>query len=151
MENEKEFSLLFLLLAHHETKDLHRTIHVRLVGKDYYLCARCAGKYLGVLGVFILSLILGLQIPAWLHWLITTFFPLPSTVDWLTQRKGMRESKNWIRIITGYLLGIAWGSLFLSLIKGMLHLFLYGILILVTYLASIFILSWKINALKNST
>jgi len=79
------------------------------------------------------------------------FFPLPSTIDWLTQSIGVRESKNWIRVLSGHLLGIAWGLLFLSLIKGMLYLFLYGILILATYFASIFIFSWKINTLKNST
>ena len=146
---EDEPSLLFLLLAHHEVKNLHRTIHIRFLGKDYYLCSRCTGKYSGILAAFVLFL-LGLQIPAWLHLLIMAFFPLPSTVDWLTQSIGMRESKNWIRVITGYLLGIALTLLFLSLIEGTFHLFLYGVLILAAYLAPIFIFSWKINALKNS-
>jgi len=78
------------------------------------------------------------------------FFPLPSTIDWLTQSIGIRESKNWIRVLTGHLLGIAWGLLFLSLISGMLHLFLHGVLILATYVASVFLFIWKTNALKNS-
>ena len=121
MKEEEEPSLLFLLLAHHETKNLRRTIHVRLLGKDYYFCSRCTGKYSGALAVFVL-LLTGLQVPAWLHLLIMTFFPLPSTIDWLTQTMGMRESKNWLRILTGHLLGIAWGLLFLSLISGRLGL-----------------------------
>ena len=145
---EKEPSLLFLLLAHHETKNLHRTIHMHFLGKDYYLCSRCTGKYSGILTVFVLFL-LGFQIPGWLHLLIMAFFPLPSAVDWLTQSVGMRESKNWIRILTGHLLGIAWGHLFLSLVNGMLHVFLYGLVILATYFISIFILCWKTNMLKN--
>jgi len=145
---EEESSLLFLLLAHHETKNLHRTIHIRFLEKDYYLCSRCTGKYVGMLAVCV-SFLLGSHISVWLHLLIMAFFPLPSTIDWITQSVGMRESKNWIRVLTGYLLGIAWGLLFLSLIKGMLHLFLCGILILATYLASIFIFSWKTGILKN--
>jgi len=147
LKDEEEPSLSFLLLAHHETKNLHRTIHMRFLGKDYYLCSRCTGKYSGVLAVFV-SFLLGLHIPTWLHLLIMAFFPLPSTIDWLTQSIGIRESKNWIRILTGHMLGIAWGLLFLSLIRNMLHLFLYGVLILATYFASIFIFIWKMNTLK---
>lgn len=136
LKEEEEPSLSFLLLAHHETENLRRTIHTRFLGKDYYLCSRCTGKYSGILAVFV-SFLLGLHIPAWLHLLIMASFPLPSTIDWLTQSIGVRESKNWIRVVTGHLLGIAWGLLFLSLIRGMLSLLLYGVLILATYLASI--------------
>jgi len=147
LKEDEEPSLSFLLLAHHETKDLRRTIHIRFLGKDYYLCSRCTGKYSGVLAVFV-SFLLGLHIPSWMHLLIMAFFPLPSTIDWLTQSIGMRESKNWIRILTGHMLGIAWGLLFLALIKGTLHLFSYGALMLATYLALIFIFIRKINTLK---
>jgi len=150
LKDEEEPSLLFLLLAHHETKKLHRTIHIGFLGKDYYLCSRCTGKYFGVLAVFV-SFLLGLHIPVWLHLLIMALFPLPSTIDWMTQSIGMRESKNWIRILTGHMLGIAWGLLFLSLIRGMLYLFLYGVLILAAYFASIFIFILKIKPLKNPT
>jgi len=148
LKEEEETSLAFLLLSHHEIENLHRTIHIRFMGKEYYLCSRCAGKYSGVLAVFV-SFLLGLNIPGEVHLLIMALFPLPSTIDWLTQSIGIRESKNWIRVITGHMLGIAWGLLFISLISGMLNLFLYGFLILATYLASIFLFIWKTNALKN--
>ena len=148
MKEEEEISLAFLLLSHHEIENLHRTIHIRFMGKEYYFCSRCTGKFSGVIAVFVLFL-LGLNIPREAYLLIMALFPLPSTIDWVTQSIGIRESKNWIRVITGHLLGITWGLLFLSLIGGMLHLFFYGVLILATYLASILLFIWKTGAPKN--
>jgi uncharacterized membrane protein len=148
LKDEKEPSYLFLLLSHHEPKNLHRTIHVRLLGKDFYFCSRCTGKYSGVLLVFVLFLA-GFRIPAWLNLCIIALFPLPATIDWLTQTIRMRESKTWIRIITGFLLGNAWAILLLSLISGMLLIFFYGIVILAVYASSIGIVVWKSKILEN--
>jgi len=118
------------------------------MGKDYHFCSRCLGKYSGILAVFVLFLT-GLRVPMWLHLWGMALFPLPATVDWLTQSMRMRESKNGIRLFTGFLFGNAWGLLFLSLICGMFLHFFYGIIILAAYLSLIGILGWKTNLLKN--
>ena len=131
----KKQKLLFLLLSHHGSEKLHRTIHVRLWGKDLYFCARGVGRYSGLLSAVTASYLL--TFPSWFYSLIFVFFPLPSIVDWITQKLGSRESRNWIRVTTGYLLGIAQGYLLISLVKGMTQLSVFGITVLVLYLFSV--------------
>ena len=123
MDKKDWHYLLFLLLSHHKPDKLHRTIHINIRGKTIYLCARCTGKYSALLSVFI-AWFLGYGFPAWAYFPLFTFLPLPSVVDWFTQSCKLRESKNTIRVCTGFLLGIAEGLVLLTIVKGMLHLFL---------------------------
>ena len=148
MNNEDEPSLIFFLLSHHRPEQLHRTIHISIRGKDLYLCARCTGVWAGIISTF-LVFFLGLDLPPWLYLLLLTVLPAPATIDWITQSYKLRESKNATRMGTGYLLGIGWGLFILLLAKGMIHLFLFALMILGVYIFSVYIIARKTNFLDN--
>ena len=142
MNKEDWHMLLFLLLSHHRSEKLHRTIHLNLRGKNIYLCARCIGIYSGILSLFI-AWFLGFEIPAWLYLPLILILPLPSAVDWITQSCKLRESKNPIRIFTGFFFGITQGLFLLMLVKGLFYLFLYALVIVGFYFLSVCIIAWK--------
>ena len=142
MDKEDLHSLLFFLLSHHKPEKLHRTIRISLRGRNVYLCARCTGIYTGILSVLI-AWFLGFNFPEWLYLPLFSILPAPSIVDWLTQSCKLRESRNTIRISTGYLLGISEGLFFLMLIKGLFYLFLFALAVLGGYIFSIYAVAWK--------
>jgi len=113
MNKEDWHLLLFLLLSHHRPEQLHRTIHVNFRGRNVYLCARCTGEYSGILSLFI-AWFFGFEFPAWLYLPLISTLPLPSAFDWVTQSCKLRESRNTIRISTGFLLGITKGLFLLG-------------------------------------
>lgn len=129
-ETGKE-SLLFLLLAHHRHDQLQRTIHVKLWNWNLYLCARGVGRYSGLITVFILSSFF--QVPLWFYPLSFVFFPIPSMVDWALQKSGARESRNSLRIPTGFLVGISQGLLIVSYLQSMQTVFAFGIIVMILY------------------
>lgn len=130
-KGKKKESLLFLLLSHHRADKLHRTIQVRIGQHDLYLCARGVGRYSGLIISFILNIIL--SFPLWLYSFSFVFFPLPSTIDWATQKIGLRESGNSIRVSTGFLLGVSQGLLILSYMKGLRQTTVFGVTVLIIY------------------
>lgn len=142
---EKERSLIFFLLSHHRPEKLHRTIHICLCGKNIYLCARCTGISAGLIS----TLISGLNPPTLLYICLLATLPLPAAIDWITQTYGFRESKNIIRVGTGFLLGIGWGLFILSIIRGIINIILFAITILNLYIISIYLIARKTNLLKN--
>jgi len=148
MDKEDWHLLLFLLLSHHRPEKLHRTIHVSFRGRNLYLCARCTGIYSGILSLFV-AWFLGFDFPAWLYLPLFSILPLPSTVDWLTQSCKLRESRNPIRVSTGYLLGISGGLFLLMLVKGMFYLFLQALAIFGAYIFSIYVIAWKTKFLDS--
>ena len=124
-------SLLFLLLAHHRSDQLHRTIHISLGKRDIYICARGLGRYSGLAAAFILNSFI--RIPLWFYPFSFVFSPLPSMVDWATQKIGWRESRNAIRVPMGFLLGFGQGLLILSFLKGLKPIYTFGIMVLLVY------------------
>ncbi|NDW17348.1 DUF2085 domain-containing protein [Dysgonomonas sp. 216] len=70
-------------------------------GKQFPVCARCTGVYMGYLSIipFAFSLI---SINFWFSCLLL----LPTVVDGLTQAYCKRESNNFIRVTTGFCAGI---------------------------------------------
>jgi len=148
MDEEDRRLLLFLLLSHHRPEKLHRTIRVNFRGRNVYLCARCTGIYSGILSVFV-AWFLGFDFPTWLYLPLFSLLPVPSTVDWITQSCKLRESKNPIRISTGYILGISCGIFFLMLVKGLFYLFLCALAILGAYIFSIYVIAWKTKFLDS--
>jgi len=148
MDKKDWHLLLFLLLSHHRPEKLDRTIRVSFRGRNIYLCARCTGKYSGILSVFV-AWFLGFDFPIWLYLLLVSILPAPSIVDWITQSCKLRESRNTIRICTGYLLGIGEGLFLLMLVKGMFYLFLYALAILGAYILSIYVIAWKTRFLDS--
>ncbi len=142
MEKEDRLSLLFLLLSHHKPEKLHRTIRIGLGEKNIYLCARCTGINIGIVSVCV-AWFFNFNLPTWSYLPSLFILPAPSMVDWVTQSCKLRESRNSIRICTGFLLGICWGLFFLLLVKGMFFLFLYALAILGGYILLIYIIALK--------
>jgi len=81
---------------------------IKMLGYTFPLCARCTGLWFGF-GMGLFFRILGLHMP--LVFAIT--FMLPLAIDWFTQFLGSRESNNLLRLLTGFLFGIATNMLFL--------------------------------------
>jgi len=148
MDKEDLHLLLFLLLSHHRPEKLHRTIRINFRGRNVYICARCTGVYSGILSVFI-AWFLGLNFPTWLYLPLYSILPLPAVVDWITQSCKLRESRNPLRVSTGYLLGISEGLFFLMLVRGMFYLFLWAFAILGAYILSIYVIAWKTSFLDS--
>lgn len=124
-------SLLFLLLAHHRSDKLHRTIHIRLGQRDLHLCARGLGRYSGFVAAFVMNGLL--SIPRWLYPFSFVFFPLPSTIDWVLQKTCWRESRNAVRVPTGFLLGVSQGLLIVSFLQGLTPVYTFGVGVLLVY------------------
>jgi len=148
MDGEDEPSLLFLLLSHHRPQKLHRTIHIHIKGRDIHLCARCTGIWAGIITAF-LAFFFRLDLPAWLYVFLLAILPAPAMLDWVTQTCKLRESRNAIRVLTGYFSGIGWGIFFILLAKGMFHSFLVALIILGMYIFTIYIIARKTNFLDD--
>jgi uncharacterized membrane protein len=142
MNKEDRRLLLFLLLSHHRPDQLHRTIRLPLGGRNIYLCARCTGEYSAILILFI-AWFLGFEFPEWLYLPLISILPLPSAVDWVTQSCKLRESRNMIRVFTGFLLGITKGLFLLMLVKGLFYMLLPATVICGGYILSICLIAWK--------
>ncbi len=99
-EFETMTSIARLLLEHHPPWLRSRCLCLRLFERKIYVCARCTGTLLGALAAFIL----GLKIS---DPLIITLLAMPALMDWGTQKTGLRESSNSLRVITGFTLGSA--------------------------------------------
>lgn len=140
--------LLFLLLSHHPPEKLHRTIRVGFGGRNVYLCARCTGRYLSLIGVFV-AYFLGLRFPLWLYLPLVSILPMPAAVDWLTQSGKLRESRNSLRLGTGLLLGIMEALILLLAINGILGAFLAAIAIIGVYVFSIVVIVLKTDFLNS--
>lgn len=140
--------LLFLLLSHHPAEKLHRTICLGFRGKTVYLCARCAGRYLGIVNV-LAAYFLGFRFPLWLYLPLILVLPMPAAVDWLTQSCKLRESRNSIRVGTGLLLGITEALLLLLLINGMFYTLLIAMIIIGIYAFVIYMIALKTKYLDS--
>jgi len=141
--------LLLLLLSHHRPEKLDRTIHVRFKGESIHICARCIGTYSAVLMMIVFVWFLGFDFPVELYIPLIAILPTPTTLDWITQSCKVRESRNIIRISTGFLLGLSQGLFLLIIIKGMFTLFLQVIIIIGIYFLSIYIIAWKTKCLDS--
>jgi uncharacterized membrane protein len=148
MDKQDWHLLLFLLLSHHPPERLHRTIRMPLRGRNIYLCARCTGQLSGILSLLV-AWFLGFEFPAWLYLSLVAILPLPSAVDWVTQSCKLRESRNTIRVATGFLLGVTKGLLLLMLIKGLFYMLLLAFAIGGVYVSSIVLIAWKTKFLDS--
>ena len=138
--------LLFLIGSHHPLDKLHRTIRLSFKGKRSYLCSRCTGTGLGIIGVFVANTF-GLGFPIEFYLPLISFLPLVAAIDWFTQSAKLRESNNWIRVSSGFLLGISEALFLLLIIKGFIFLFLAGLVIIFAYACSIYLIAAKTKCL----
>ncbi len=139
-------NLLLFLISHHHEDQLHHTVCFKFRGKKLHVCARGLGKYSALISstLFFFSF----NLPDWLRIFILVGFPLPSFADWITQTLSMRESKNWMRVCTGFFLGCAYGLLLKLMIVGD-ELFVFGILVLISFTILAFLVKMYGRRIKN--
>lgn len=126
------------LIAHHFPNRYSRTLELRVGGHSYHLCARCTGQLVGFLGVLILFLA-----SPWFAdvavtptaALILGLCPSASMADWLAQTTRSRESTNPRRVVSGIMLGAAFGGLIAYGISLHGLLFVGSLAVLGIYLA----------------
>jgi uncharacterized membrane protein len=148
MDKQDWHLLLFLLLSHHPPEKLNRTIRLPFRGRNIYLCARCTGQLLGILSLLI-AWFLGFELPAWLYLPLIVVLPLSGVIDWVTQSCKLRESRNTIRVSTGFLLGVTKGLYLLMLVKGWFYMLLLAIAIGGVYVLSICLVAWRTKLLDS--
>ncbi|MDR1198502.1 MAG: DUF2085 domain-containing protein [Prevotellaceae bacterium] len=91
-------------------------------GKQFPVCARCTGIYIGYIAIFIFAITLTYIPLLWSFALL-----LPALIDGLTQAYCHRESNNILRLITGIMLGIgisSLGAIFAEIISNLIIHFL---------------------------
>jgi uncharacterized membrane protein len=138
--------LLFLLASHHPKEKLHRTIRISFRGKNLYLCSRCTGVALGMAMTFAGNAF-GFSLPIALYLPLISLLPLMAVVDWFTQSAKLRESKTWIRLTSGFFLGISEALSLLLLIGGFYSNFLIVFGIVAIYAISIYLVAVKTKCL----
>lgn len=72
------------------------------------LCSRCFGIFLGI---FILGIFFGIKGKNKIYWKSSFVLMIPIIIDGVTQLKGLRQSNNSLRFITGFLGGIGAGMI----------------------------------------
>ncbi len=126
------------LIAHHFPNRYNRTLQLRRSGRAYHFCARCTGELIGF-GVYIA---LFLTFPGFASGSSTPLAatligigPIVALIDWLTQTVRARESTNPIRVLSGGLVGAAFGGWVAFGVAQHWTLFALGTLMLGAYLA----------------
>ncbi len=105
----KEDSLSFLVLSHHTRANLNRTWKLRVRGKDLYICSRCTGVAIGFVAALLFrqAVLLFSQ-----NSILLLALPAFAMADWVLQTLKLHESKNPVRIASGFFLGLCWASMF---------------------------------------
>ena len=103
------------------------------------LCARCLGYFIGFITPFFILEYYKINFLRFLdpnvQQIACILFALPLTLDWVTQSWGMRKSNNWIRLVTGILMGV--DALLFSKLEGspQIRIFLFvSVALSVTFL-----------------
>ena len=138
--------LLFLMISHHPQERLHRTIRIGFKRKSIYICSRCTGTILGMTAIFAVNAF-GLKFPIEFYLPLISFLPLVAAIDWFTQSAKLRESKNWLRVSSGFLLGNSEALVLLLIIDGFFLNFLVALGIASVYALSIYLIASKTKCL----
>jgi uncharacterized membrane protein len=122
-----------IIFSHHPFSEWNRTLQFKLFNQRIVLCTRCTGQYMA----FTIALVLG-EIFRWDFNLVVTYLlPLPATFDWLTQALKLRESKTWIRLITGGLFGVWLANVLLALFIWNSSALIHTCIQIVAYVSSV--------------
>ncbi len=100
------------LLCHQREDRTYKVCNAYLL-----VCSRCLGIYAGFLFSFVILLLVSGFFVQKANFLYAFAFIVPMAADGLTQLFGLRESKNWLRFITGYLAGTGVAYLFYSFVN----------------------------------
>lgn len=123
-------------LSHHEPTEYYKCFHLKIKGNDIYICSRCLGVYIGILSGLILGLSLFLD--PLISLIIMAIFPLLALLDWALSTFTSYKSHNFVRFISGVLLGTAYSSGLLLVLKN--RMILSVILIELCYIIIAFIM-----------
>jgi uncharacterized membrane protein len=140
--------LLFLIGSHHPPEKLHRTIRIGFRRKYVFLCSRCTGAALGIASILVANMF-ALRLPIEVYLPLISFLPLAAVVDWFSQSAKLRESKNWIRIISGFLLGSSEALFLLLIVNGFFLMALVSFGIASIYALSIYLIAAKTKCLDS--
>lgn len=94
------------LVAHHWPGQLSRCYRIWLGRRPVWFCARCAGLY-PVLALVLTVLLFLRPAPGRLDLVWLFLLPLPALVDWARSRLTPWEGANWLRSLTGAMLGVS--------------------------------------------
>ncbi len=106
---------LHLLISHHDPPYMHRTWSISFRGHTLHICARCSALLVGVIfALYLHTFIIFISINP-ITFLGAFVLSLPAVFDWSTQTLQMRESRNPVRALTGFLLGYSVGYVLSSM------------------------------------
>jgi uncharacterized membrane protein len=88
-----------------------------------------------------------LTLPLQFYVPLISVLPIVAVADWFTQSAKLRQSKTWLRVGSGYLLGISESLGFLLLFTGFYVEFLLVVGVAAVYALVVFIVASKTNCL----
>ena len=101
-----------LWLSHHGPLEEDRCIVTRLKGKPHLLCARCTGIVVGmVCGAALWTWEIPTPTSLWL-------LPVPAFADWTAYLLNLWRGTNTLRLVNGFLLGLAYVGFLFALLRG---------------------------------
>ncbi|MHA1298829.1 MAG: DUF2085 domain-containing protein [Candidatus Helarchaeota archaeon] len=138
-KDKKEHS--FGICAHHRKGHIDYYTHTILLNfrdKEIRLCARCTGIYtgliVGIVGPAIFGFwLFGKSFDPYKSLISAIILATPLLIDWGTQKVGLRESKNILRVTTGFLFGVGF-----SLIQFTREIFFWTAIVIVSYASIMF-------------
>lgn len=146
MTNRDWRYLLFLLLAHHPKQKLDHTLHLSFRNKHLYLCTRCTGIAFGFISIWG-SALFGFTLPLQFYVPLISVLPVVAVADWFTQSAKLRQSRTWLRLGSGYLLGISESLGFLLLFTGFYFEFLLVVGVAAVYALAVFLIASRTRCL----
>lgn len=140
----EEREIYNIFLTHHPLTAKDHTFYLELGKTKFYFCSRCSGLVIGALiSVFIthiFELIYFRPFNAEISFIICIITPLIALGDWGTQRLLLRKSSTTSRLITGFLLGLAWRLLLYTeryyFIMMIIIVIYFGIMFFLIYLGN---------------
>jgi uncharacterized membrane protein len=124
-----------IIFSHHPFSEWNRTLQFKVFNRRIVLCTRCTGQYT----TFAIALFVGEFFRLDFSLVATYLLPLPATLDWLTQALKFRESKTWIRLITGGLFGVWLADILLAFFNWNSCTLIHACIQIVAYVSSVLI------------
>jgi uncharacterized membrane protein len=93
------------LLSHHSCEEYYKCLKLEYSKKTYYFCSRCLGIYIGLTANCLYYIYISkTSLPYSMIFLLPAF----ALIDWTITAFGFNKSSNSLRILSGFLLGIAY-------------------------------------------
>jgi uncharacterized membrane protein len=138
--------LIFLLLAHHPKQKLDHTLQLSFRNRHLYLCTRCTGIAFGFITIWGFAFF-GLTLPLQFYVPLISVLPIVAVADWFSQSAKLRQSRTWLRLGSGYLLGISESLGFLLLFTGFYLEFLLVVGVAAVYALAVFLIASRTRCL----